>query len=104
MIRIRVVTLVASAGLFVFVACATATPVPAPGPAPEGRGAAWPESWGVEFGLRCAAAGEDVRFCACVAREVQRASTPDELKSLGPAGLQDAIRVCRGRIAGVGGD
>jgi len=84
----------------VFVGCATAGPERPPAAAAAG----WPDSWGVDFGLRCAAAGEDVRFCTCVAKEVQRRWTPEQFSSLGPDGLQDEVRACRERIQGAGAE
>ena len=82
------------------VACASARPERPP----AGAVAEWPESWGVEFGLRCAAAGEDVRFCTCVAKEVQRRWTPEQFRSIGSEGLQDEVRACRERIRGAGAE
>jgi len=61
----------------------------------------WPESWGIEFGLRCAAAGEDVRFCTCLANAVQKRWTLEQFRSLGPEGFEDEVRACRQRIGEV---
>ncbi len=62
--------------------------------------ARWPDSWGAEFGLRCAAAGEDIRVCTCVANEVQKTYTPEQFRSLGPEALREGMRVCRERLGG----
>jgi hypothetical protein len=91
----------------VVVGCATARPArpPAGAVAESNRSeslAGWPDSWGIDFGLRCAAAGEDVRFCTCVAKEVQKRWTPEQFRSLGPEGLQDEVRACRERVRGAG--
>jgi hypothetical protein len=82
------------------IACAAAKPVgpPAAAAAKESKSesvAGWPEAWGIEFGLRCAAAGEDVRFCTCLAKAVQMRWTPEQFRSLGPEGLRDEVRACR---------
>jgi hypothetical protein len=93
----------------VVVGCATARPErpPAGAVAESNRSeslAGWPDSWGIDFGLRCAAAGEDVRFCTCVAKEVQKRWTPEQFRSLGPEGLQDEVRACRERVRGAGAE
>ncbi len=80
--------------------CATARPERPP----AGAVAGWPDSWGVDFGLRCAAAGEDMRFCTCVAKEIQKRWTPEQFGSLGHEGLQDEVRACRERIRGAGAE
>jgi hypothetical protein len=100
--------LVASAAAMV-IACATGKPVspPAAGAVEESKSkskAGWPESWGIEFGLRCAATGEDVRFCTCVAKEVQKTWTPEQFRSLGPEALQGEVRLCRERFSGAGAE
>jgi len=55
----------------------------------------WPDEWGIEFALRCTAAGNDARLCTCVAEEVKKRWTPDEFTSVGPHALQDETRRCR---------
>ena len=90
----------ANVTMAVVVGCATARPERPP----TGAAAGWPESWGLEFGMRCAAAGEDVRFCTCVAKEVQKRWTPEQFRSLGSEGLQDEVRACRERIRGAGAE
>ncbi len=87
--------------------CSTRAPARAPAVSTveEGRSgtaAQWPESWGIEFALRCSAAGEDVRVCTCIANEVQRRWTPEQFRARGPEGLQDEVRVCRERLGGAG--
>lgn len=87
-------------------ACAAAKPV-GPPVAPDERGLereGWPDSWAVEFGLRCAASGEDVRYCACVAKEIQRRWTPEQFEALDPEGLQEEVRRCRDRLGGAGAE
>ncbi len=106
MIRPPTTALVAAITVAAIIACATVKPVD-PQAAEESKSesmAGWPESWGIEFGLRCAAAGEDVRFCACVAKEVQKRWTPEQFSSLGPEGLRDEVRVCRERISSAGAE
>ncbi len=78
-------------------ACAASKPVPAPMTKAEAT-PAWPDDWGIHFALRCAAAGNDARFCTCVADEVQKRWTPDQFKALGPDALQDEGRVFRERF------
>jgi hypothetical protein len=80
-------------------ACASAKPVNHPAAAEERR-ARWPDTWGIEFGMRCAADGEDVRVCTCVASRVQERWTPEQFRSLGPEALRDEVRGCRERIGG----
>lgn len=65
----------------------------------EAQAAAWPDSWRIDFAFRCTATGEDVRFCACLAEEVQRRWTPAQLQALGPDGMEPAVRACRERMA-----
>jgi hypothetical protein len=95
-----------SAAVAAVIACASAPARPPATPATEqGKAdpaAQWPESWGVEFGLRCTAAGEDARVCTCIANEVQKKWTPEQFRSLGPEGLREEVRVCRERIGGTG--
>jgi hypothetical protein len=86
------------------IACATVEPAGHPAAAEKSRSASmpgWPESWGIEFGLRCAAAGEDVRFCTCLANAVQKRWTLEQFRSLGPEGFEDEVRACRQRIGEV---
>jgi hypothetical protein len=109
MVRPPARALLASLTVSAVIACATARPEPPPGGAvTETSGseslAGWPDSWGTDFGLRCAAAGEDVRFCACVAKEIQKRWTPEQFRSVGPEGLQDEVRACRERIRGAGAE
>jgi len=109
MVHLPTIALVAGATVAVVLGCATAKPerTPAAGDAREGKSesmAGWPDSWGIEFGLRCSATGEDVRFCACVANEVKKRWTPEQFKSLGPEGLRDEVRACRERTSGVGAE
>jgi hypothetical protein len=106
MVRLPTKALAASATVAVVIGCATVEPVgpPAAAPAEEGKSESmpgWPESWGIEFGLRCAAAGEDVRFCTCLANAVQKRWTPEQFRSLGPEGLQDEVQACRERVGEV---
>jgi len=85
------------------IACATAhsvAPFPTP-PAPENKPGSlprWPDSWGIEFGLGCAATGEDLLICACIAKEVQKKWTPEQFSSVGPDGLRDVVRLCSERV------
>jgi hypothetical protein len=81
-------------------ACAAAKPVDHPHDAAEESRARWPDSWGIEFGMRCAADGEDVRFCTCLASRIQQRWTPEQFRSLGPEALRDEVRGCRERIGG----
>jgi hypothetical protein len=100
MVRLPTVAFVAGTTVAVAIACAAAKPVspPVAAAAEESKSesmAGWPEAWGVEFGLRCAAAGEDVRFCTCLANAVQKRWTPEQFRPLGPEGLRDDARACR---------
>ena len=93
----------------VAVGCATARPErPSTAVVAEPSGAerrdGWPDSWGMEFGLRCAATGEDVRFCTCVSKEIQRRWTPEQFSSVGDEGLQEQVRLCRERARDSGAD
>jgi hypothetical protein len=94
---------VAVALVFTACTCRPARPPAVAGEDPKsGTAATWPESWGVEFGLRCAKSGEDVRVCTCIANEVQKRWTPDQFRALGPEALREEVRVCRERIGGGG--
>jgi hypothetical protein len=87
-------TIVAVTALMMAVAgCAASRPVPTAVAAPT-----WPDDWGIQFALRCTAAGNDARFCTCLANEVQKRWTPEQFKALEPDGLQDEGRVCRDRL------
>jgi hypothetical protein len=70
-------------------AAAAARPAPRPG---------WPDTWGIDFAFRCSRAGHDLRFCTCVATEVQARFTPEELEASGPAGVDEAARACDARL------
>ncbi|HET9595475.1 MAG TPA: hypothetical protein VFP65_07830 [Anaeromyxobacteraceae bacterium] len=87
------------------VGCAAAPPPPAPpapSPPPAPARAAprpgWPETWGIDFAFRCARRGDDLRFCACVAEEVQARWTPEELEARGPGAMDEAARACHARL------
>jgi len=98
--------LVAGIAVALVTACATGRPAGPPAAARTDEGKSermpgWPEPWGIEFGLRCAAAGEDVRYCACVAKEVQRRWTPEQFRFLEPGALEAEVRGCRARVGGM---
>jgi len=90
-------TLVAGVMVAAVAACAASKPVPAPMTKAEAT-PAWPDDWGIQFALRCVAAGNDARFCTCVADEIKKRWTPDEFKSVRPEALQDETRRCRERL------
>jgi hypothetical protein len=89
-------TSVAAIVMVVVIACATSSPVPTPAKAEAAS--TWPDKWAIQFALRCTAAGNDARYCTCLANEVQKRWMPEHFKALGPDGLQDEGRVCRDRL------
>jgi hypothetical protein len=91
-------SMVAVAAMMMAVAgCATSRPVPT-STLKAGAAPTWPDDWGIQFALRCTAAGNDARFCTCLANEIQKRWTPEQFKTRGPDGLQDEGRVCRDRL------
>jgi hypothetical protein len=58
----------------------------------------WPDEWGIEFALRCTAAGNDVRLCTCMADEIKKRWTPAEFKSVAADALKDQMQRCRERL------
>jgi hypothetical protein len=98
----RLSTSVAWVALAAVADCATPAPsVTAPTEHRERRrepGSAWPDEWGIRFAQRCQASGEDIRFCVCLASEVQQRFTPAELRERGLQGFQDGVRACRERV------